>query len=404
MDKLLKAVKLTKNVYWVGAIDWGIRDFHGYNTVRGSTYNSFLITGEKNVLIDGVKKPFKDELLSRVSSVIDPKEVHIIVSNHAELDHSGSLPELIAELQPEKVYASAMGLKALKAHFHWDVDVLPLKSGNTITPCPGTTLSFIETKMLHWPDSMFTFHEESGVLFSQDAFGMHLATGERFIDEVPPEVILEESEKYFANILLPYAPRVANLLTSVGAMNLPISFIAPDHGPIWRKDLHVVLNWYKRWSEQRPVNKAIIVYDTMWNSTENMARTISESLIEEGILVKLLPLKGTHRTEIMREVLEVGLLLVGTPTLNNNLFPTLADALTYMKGLRPQHLIGGVFGSYGWSGEGAKQAQEYLEAFDVDVRETLRVKYRPSQEALEKCIAFGKEMAAQLKKHVAEFQ
>lgn len=404
MEKLLKAIKLAKNVYWVGAIDWGIRDFHGYNTSRGSTYNAYLITGEKNVLVDVVKWPFRDELLSRVASIIDPKDIDIIVSNHAELDHSGCLPDVINIVQPEKVYASAMGIRALKDHFHWDIDVHPLRSGDKITPCEGTTLSFIETKMLHWPDSMFTFHEESGVLFSQDAFGMHLATGERFIDECPPEVVREESEKYFANILLPYAPRVANLLTSVEKMNLPIKFIAPDHGPIWRKDLQTTLDWYKCWSNQYPTKKAVILYDTMWKATENMAMTISESLIEEGIFVKVMPLKGCHRTDIMREMLDAGAVLVGTPTLNNNIFPTMADVLTYMKGLRPQKLVGAVFGSFGWSGEGVKQAKEYLESFEVEVLDTMRVKYRPSKQELEQCTEFGKSIATKLKEHVAKYE
>jgi flavorubredoxin len=403
MEKLFKAIKLTENVYWVGAIDWAIRDFHGYYTSRGSTYNAYLILGEKNILIDVVKKPFKDELLGRIRSVIDPTKIDYIISNHSELDHTGCLPEIIELIKPEKVYASRMGVKTLKNHFHWDQEVIALRTGDKIKAGENLTLSFIETKMLHWPDSMFTYLEEQKVLFSQDAFGMHLATGERFIDECSKEIVEDESEKYFANILLPFAPQVAKLLKDVEAMNLPIDIIASDHGPIWRKDLSTPLKWYKKWSQQKPQNKAVIIYDSMWKATEIMALTVSEALIEEGIHVKVMPLRGCHRTDIMREMLDAGLVLVGSPTLNNNIFPTLADVLTYMKGLRPKNVMGGVFGSYGWSGEGVKQAKEYLESFDVQVVDTLKIQYMPSSEDLEKCTNFAKNIAVEFKKYLKTF-
>jgi flavorubredoxin len=403
MEKLLKAIKMTENVYWVGAIDWSIRDFHGYATQRGSTYNAYLITGEKNVLIDVVKKPFKDELISRIKSVIDIEDIDYIISNHSELDHTGSLEDIIDLCKPEKVFASRMGVKTLKRHFHWDKEIIAVKPDEKLDIGKNLHLSFIETKMLHWPDSMFTYLDEEKLLFSQDAFGMHLATGERFVDQCSVEIVYEESEKYFANILLPYAPRILNLIKSIQEMGLEIDMIAPDHGPIWRKDILKPITWYQKWSEQKPTNKVIIIFDTMWNATENMALTISEALIEEGVAVKVMPLKGCHRTDIIKEISDAGGLLVGSPTLNNNIFPTIADILTYIRGLKPKNLIGGSFGSFGWSGEGIKQVNEYLESMEIEIVDSIKVQYRPSKEELEKCTEFGKNFAAKLKEYLKGF-
>ncbi len=402
MEKILKAIQISEHVYWVGAIDWGIRDFHGYATSRGSTYNAFLVRGEKTVLIDVVKRPFKEELLSRIRSILPPDQIDYIISNHSEPDHSGCLDEIIDIVKPEKVFASPVGVRTLQKHFHWAQEVIPVKTGEKLD-LGNLTLSFMETRMLHWPDSMFTYLEEDKVLFSQDAFGMHLATGERFIDECPPEVVHEEAEKYFANILLLYAPRVSDLILGVAESGLEFEFIAPDHGPIWRKDLDTPIRWYTEWAAQKPQLKAVIVYDTMWQATENMALTISEALIEEGINVRVMPLKGSHRTDIVRELLTAGAILVGSPTLNNNIFPSVADVMTYVKGLKPVNMIGAAFGSYGWSGEAVKQVVEYLTAFEVKVVDTLKVQYQPSTVDLEKCTELGRNMAAQLKAHVAEF-
>jgi len=401
MKDIFSAVKVTDNVYWVGAIDWTIRDFHGYTTPRGSTYNAYLVMADDITLIDTVKAPFKDEMLSRIKSVVDPSRIKYIISNHSELDHSGCLPEVIDFIKPEKVFASAVGVKTLKELFHDPHEITPVKDGETLS-LGNMELTFMETRMIHWPDSMFAYLAKDELLFSQDAFGMHLATLERFADEIPAATLEYEGATYYANIVLPYSPIVLKALEKVAAAGLRIKIIAPDHGPIWRKDIGWIIDLYKKWASQKPTAKAVVVYATMWHSTEKMARAISESLAQEGVKVKLLSMNETHRSEVVYEVLDAGALIVGSPTLNNNILPQMADVMTYLKGLKPANLIGAAFGSYGWSGESVRHLEAMLKEMKVDiVAESIAVKNAPDSDILEKCYDLGKTIAAELLKRTA---
>ena len=401
MAGVYEAVKISDKVYWVGAIDWVIRDFHGYTTKRGSTYNAYLILADKATLIDTVKAPFKDEMLSRISSVIEPEKIDYIVSNHSEMDHSGSLKAVISEISPEKVFASEMGTKALKEHFGLE-GILPLKSGEKLS-LGNMELTFLETRMLHWPDSMFSYLPEEKLLFSQDAFGMHLATDERFADEIKEDILDYEASTYYANILLPYSPLVLKLLDEVEKSGLEIDIIAPDHGPVWRKDLGWILDRYRMWAEQKPTEKAVVLFDTMWHSTEMMARAIEEGLVAGGARVKVMSMASSHRSDVAYELLDAGGLIAGSPTLNNNIFPTMADVLTYLKGLRPANLIGAAFASYGWGGESAAQLNAILSEMKVElVSEPLKVKYVPNEEDLSRCFDLGVNIAKKLKEAVKD--
>jgi flavorubredoxin len=401
MKDVYSAIKVTDNVYWVGAIDWTIRDFHGYTTPRGSTYNAYLVMADDITLIDTVKAPFKDEMLSRIRSVVDPSKIKYIVSNHSEMDHSGSLPEVIDIIKPEKVFASAVGVKTLKELFHDNHEIIPVKDGETLS-LGNMDLTFLETRMIHWPDSMFTYLAKDELLFSQDAFGMHLATLERFADEIPASMLEYEGATYYANIVLPYSPIVLKALEKVLASGLKIKIIAPDHGPIWRKDIGWIIDLYKKWASQKPTAKAVVVYATMWHSTEKMARAISEALAQAGIKVKLLSMNETHRSEVVFEVLDAGALIVGSPTLNNNILPQMADVMTYLKGLKPANKIGAAFGSYGWSGESVKHLEAMLKEMKVEIAaELIAVKNAPDSDILEKCHEMGKTIAAQLLKRTA---
>jgi flavorubredoxin len=396
MKNIYSAVKVSEHVYWVGAIDWTIRDFHGYTTPHGSTYNAYLVMADEITLIDTVKKPFMDEMLSRIKSVVDPSKIKYIISNHSEMDHSGCLPEVMDLIKPKKVFASAIGTKTLKELFHDQREIIPVKDGEILS-LGNMELTFMETRMIHWPDSMFTYLAKDQFLFSQDAFGMHLATLERFADELPAAILEYEAATYYANIVLPYSPIVLKALDKVAASGLKIKIIAPDHGPIWRKDLGRIIELYKQWASQKPTAKAVVVYATMWHSTEKMARAISEALAQAGIKVKLLSMNETHRSEVVYEVLSAGALIVGSPTLNNNILPQMADVMTYLKGLKPANLIGAAFGSYGWSGESVKDLEGLLKEMKVEiVAEAVSVKNVPDSGILEKCSELGKTIAAEL--------
>jgi len=394
------AVKVSERVYWVGAVDWAIRDFHGYSTNQGSTYNAYLIVADKVTLIDTVKAPFQDELLARIATVVNPCDIDYLVSNHAEMDHSGALPALIQALKPEKVFASVMGVRALQEHFHLEQELVAVKDGDSLS-LGNLNLQFLETRMLHWPDSMMTYLKEAAVLFSQDGFGMHLATSERFADELDLASLRREGAKYYANILLPFSQLVLKLLERVQALGIPIRVIAPDHGPIWRKDPGTIVDWYREWAEQRPKSKAVIVYDTMWQSTALMARAIADGIAAGGAEVKVLGLRASDRSEVMTEVLDAGAVVVGSPTINNGLFPTVADMLVYMKGLKPRGKVGAAFGSFGWSGEAVGVIARELQEMGVElVDEPLKVKFVPDEAALKRCQELGANIARRLQELV----
>jgi flavorubredoxin len=402
MENTFKAVSVTEDVWWVGAIDWNIRDFHGYQTQRGSTYNAYLIVADKITLIDTVKAPFMAEMMARIASVIDPGKIDYIVSNHSELDHTGALPEVIAAVNPEKVFASAVGAKTLKELFPIDREITVVKDGETLS-LGNRGLTFLETRMLHWPDSMFAYLNEEQLLFSQDAFGMHFASLERFADACDPAVLAYEAATYYANILLPYSPLVLKLIEKVTAAGLPFKIIAPDHGPIWRKETGGIIGSYAKWAAQKPEAKAVVVYATMWHSTEKMARVISEGLAAGGLQVKLMEMGSVHRSDVAYELLDAGILAVGSPTLNNNLFPTVADILTYLKGLKPRNLLGVAFGSYGWSGEAVRQIDEVLAEMQVEkAAEGIRAKNVPDAALLSRCYEVGKTMAERLHPRLQE--
>lgn len=396
MSSPFKAIQISDHVHWVGAIDWNVRDFHGYMTKRGSTYNAYLVLADKITLMDTVKAPFREEMMARIASVINPADIQYIVSNHSEMDHSGCLAEVIDRVKPEKVFSSVMGAKTLKEIYHSGLAVTPLKDGESLS-LGSMTLSFMETRMLHWPDSMFSYLVEEQLLFAQDAFGMHLASSQRFDDEVDPAILRYEAATYFANILTPYAALVAKLLARVTAAGLKLRIIAPDHGPVWRRDIPGILSRYADWAAHKPSRKAVVVYGTMWHSTEKMALAITEGLLTGGIDVKLMSMDVCHRSDVAYELLEAAALVAGSSTLNNNMLPGVADILTYLRGLKPGNLMGATFGSYGWSGEAPRQIQEMLADFKVDLlADPLQTRHVPDPSALAQCYDLGRTIAEKI--------
>ena len=393
----MRAIQISPNVYWVGAIDWNLRDFHGYATHRGTTYNAYLVLSEKPTLIDTVKKEFYDEMMERIKSVIDPKQIQIIISNHSELDHSGALEQTVAVTQPDEVYVSPMGQKNLMGHFHEDLKFKVVKTGDKID-IGGDSISFVEARMLHWPDSMFSYLEKENILFSNDVFGMHLATDRLFDDENDENIWLPEAEKYYANIVLPYSDIVLRFLDQVKKMNLSPKMIAPDHGFIWRKDPTRIVELYAKWAAQAPQNKAVIVYDTMWGSSEKMARQIADGLQAGGTSVRLISMHHNDRSEVALALLHSAALIVGTPVLNSQIFPSMADVLCYLKGLKKKNLIGVAFGSYGWNGAPIDSLTKTLEEMGVEVvSPALKTSFVPDEETLAKCRELGELISQKIK-------
>jgi flavorubredoxin len=395
----MKPIEIAKNIFDVGVNDWNIQDFHGYSTPMGSSYNAYLIIDEKVALIDTVKHEFADQLLDNISRIIDPRKIDIMISNHAEMDHSGSLPRVMHRIGEDKpLYCSKMGAKNLAGHFPQNWNYHPVVEGEEL--CLGRrTLTFLETRMLHWPDNMFTYLKGEKILFSSDAFGQHFAGFEKY-DDVVGDAIMPHAQKYYANILMLYAPHTLKLMNKVADLGLEFDMICPDHGIIWRKDPAKIIDAYVRWSNQTPKRKAVVVFDTMWHSTEKMADAVACGLNDQGVSVRPMYLRKFHRSDVMTEVLDAKAVVVGSPTLNNGLFPTVSDFLTYMKGLKPLNKIGAAFGSYGWSGEATKLITRELEAMKFDIVEAVKHKYIPDGQDLEVSYELGRTIGKAINEQV----
>ena len=401
----MKPLELKPGLYWVGAVDWNKRQFHGYATSPlGTTYNNFLIVDDKVTLIDTVDAHFQDHLFCSLSQILGDRTIDYVVANHLEPDHSGCLRAVVEKYKPEKIFTSPMGYKAMQAHFH-ETDQWPVVSTPTGTSVSigKRNLHFVETRMLHWPDSMATYCPEDKVLFCNDAFGQNIASSERYADEVDRFLLLRQMKEYYANIVLPFSPVVTKTLDALAEMKLDVDLLLPDHGLFFRgDDVAFAMDTYREYAEQKPTNKAVIVYDTMWNSTEKLGLAIAQGLIDAGVSVRVMCMKANHHTQVMTEVMDAAAVIIGSPTHNNTILPGMADVLTYMKGLRPKNKVGAVFGSFGWSGECVKILTEWLESMDMEIVEpgAVKAKHVPDHETYAKCYDLGQAVAARIKEKV----
>ncbi len=372
----MEAIKIRDDVYWVGAIDWNLRYFHGYVTPRGSTYNAYLIIDDKITLIDTAKEPFSKEIISRISKIVDPSKIEYLISNHVEPDHSGCIPAIM-ELAPNAtiVTSSPNGEKGLRRHYKKDYKFMSVKTGDELN-IGKRTLKFIGTPMIHWPDNMVTYSAYDKILFSNDSFGQHYASTERFDEDADIDKVMEEAKIYYANIVMPYGMQVKGALEAV--KGLEIEAICPSHGVVIRKSINRFLENYNKWSECQNDGSAVIVYDTMWGTTEKMAKAVCEAFEKKGISVRMYKLSDSHMSQIMPYILTAKYICVGSPTLNNNMLPTVSAFLTYLKGLLPKNKLAFAFGSYGWSGQSVEQINTILEECKYEILAPFsRIQYIP---------------------------
>ena len=392
----LKAVEIKPNVFWVGGIDWDIRNFHGYSTRRGTTYNSYLIMDKKITLVDTVKHYLFDEMISRISDVVDPKKIENIVSNHVEMDHSGSLPKILDIIPNATLITSTRGEKGLRRHFKKDWNFKVVQSGETLD-IGKRTLHFVHIPMVHWPDSMVTYSPYDRLLLPNDAFGQHIASTERFDDEFDWGILREEAAKYYSNIVMPFGDQVKKALEAI--KSLKIDMIGPSHGVIWRSNISKIVKEYSKWANYESDKKALIVYDSMWGTTQRMAYEIAEGLTQSGIKVNMKNLKTNHISDIITDVLDTKLILIGSPTLNNGILPTMGEFLTYLKGLRPKKKIGFVFGSYGWGGQAVGEIEKIIGELSWDMPfDSINLNYIPDKDEILNLRNIGNKLGKYLKK------
>lgn len=388
-----------ENVYSAGCVDWGERRFHGstYTTKKGVTYNSYLIVDEKITLIDAVRKEFFAEFADNIGRIADPARIENIVINHIEPDHSGSFPELLKLCPNAKIYGTQKSKQGLLKYYGVCGDFVCVKAGQSIN-IGKRTLDFIDVPMIHWPDSMFTYCAFDKILFSNDGFGQHYATNKIFDDEVSCDILMEEAKKYYANILWPFGSLIASKLSAIKKLNLEIEMIAPSHGLIWRKYIPQIMDKYLCWAANSTQNKIAVVYETMWNSTEAMARKIVEGITLQGVEAFLFDITKCDSTELSAYMLDAKGFVFGSSTHDNVMLPVIAGFLHYLKGLKPKGRKAFAFGSYGWSGEAVKEIETLLEEAGIEKsQEGVRAVYAPSKEELDKCFEAGKAFALNIK-------
>lgn len=405
----MKAIEIKPDIFWVGAIDWAVRDFHGYITPNGTTYNNYLIMDEQLTLVDTVKSDFSRHTIKNIKSLVDPAKIVNLVINHIEPDHASSVDSIMSLVPDATIYITDRGKKGLDRHFdtsRWNFRIV--KSGDTLNT-GKYTLTFLETPMLHWPDSMMTYVKEAKLLISQDAFGQHIASSSRFDDEfVDCESLSQLDDSvidYYANILMPFGSLIKNKITEVQKLGLEIDMIAPDHGIIWRRDPGSILQKYLDLANGKANLSVSVIYDTMWHSTERMTIPIMQGVKDEGLDCKVIKLRASPMSVAIKEFWKSRGCLVGSPTLNNILFPTVAEFLTHLRGLRPKNRIMGAFGSYGWGGGAVKDAYEEFKRMKLEVVEPgVQVVYKPSIDDETNCYNFARDFAKKVKEYHKNFE
>lgn len=402
-------IEIKPSVFWVGAVDWAVRDFHGYITPRGSTYNNYLILDDEPTLVDAVKHEFFEVSLHNIKRIMDPAKIRHIVINHIEPDHAGSLSEFVKLMPDAMIYCTEKGREGLSRMFDisaWKIKTV--KTGDTLK-IGKRTLMFLETPMLHWPDSMMTYVKEDKLLISQDAFGQHLASTQRFDDEFISCSSYSELEDavwdYYANILMPFGSLITQKINEVKSLNLDIDMIAPDHGVIWRKDALHALKMYSDIASGKADERVVIIYDTMWHSTELMVQPIMEGIKDEGMDVRVFKLRATPISVAAKEFWRARGCLIGSPTLNNTIFPQIGELLVTLKGLRPRNRMVSAFGSYGWGGGAVKEILRICgEEMKLEtVKPGIQVKYKASMEDEKSLYEFGRSFAKATREYHKKF-
>ncbi len=392
--------KITEKVTWVGKIDWELVRFHGdeYSTHRGSSYNSYLIRDEKTVLIDTVWSPYSKDFVAKLKQEIDLEEIDYIVANHAEVDHSGALGELLREIPDTPVYCTANGAKILKGHYHQDWNFVTVKTGDTLE-LGANKLVFVEAPMLHWPDTMFSYLTGENILFSNDAFGQHYASESLYNDKVDQCELYHEALKYYTNILTPFSPQVKRKIEEFLGLNLPLNLICPSHGIIWRDNPAQIVEQYLKWADAYQENQITLIYDSMWEATRKMAEAIAQGIaqVDPDVTIKIYNAAKEDKNDILTEVFRSKAILVGSSTINNGHLYSIAGLLEMIRGLKFKGKKAAAFGSYGWSGEAVKQINESLEKSGFAlVNDGIRTLWSPDEKATADCISFGEEFAKAL--------
>jgi len=385
--------EIAKDVFWVGAKDWNRRMFDALVPLpQGTSYNAYLVKGkEKTALIDTVNPGFEEELEEKINLVSSLEKLDYLIMNHAEPDHSSAI-RYIMDRAPGSVFVTTdRGVKMASLYHELPAARIKVVAEGDTIDLGGKTLRFIEAPWLHWPETMFTYLPEDGVLFPCDFFGAHTAQG---VYDEDLEDLIPLAKRYYGEIMMPFRKMGAKALEKIKDLNIEI--LAPSHGPIY-KNPRRILDPYAKWTAGETENKALIVYVSMWGSTELMVRTIAETLLKEGIDVRMYDLEVSDIGDVARELVDSRAIVLGAPTVLAGMHPLALYGTYLVKALNPPAKYGVILGSFGWGGGALKQAGEILVPSKMEVIGTLQVKGKPREEDLKKVEEIGRELAENMK-------
>lgn len=402
-----QAQKIGDGVYWIGVLDWDLRTYHGY-TLDGTTYNAYIVFGEKVAVIDNAYPGKTEEMMARIEDAFEQEgrelKVDYIIQNHVEKDHSGVLYDLWKRFDAP-IYCSEIAVKGLLRHYPKleGADFNVVGTGDSLD-LGGKTLAFLDAFLLHWPDSMFTLLAEDGILFPNDAFGQHLCYAKRMDTDIPEAVLMDAAQKFYGNLITPLSKKVLNKFQEIIDLGLleQVKMIAPSHGQIWTDPMKII-GAYQDWATGKGAkDKVTIVYDTMHYSTQTMAHEVAEGIISQGYDVEMYFLHEDERSEIVKSILTSKAVAFGIPTINDFPFPSMGDIIYYLKGLhfnrtgfkRPAI----TFGSMGGRGGSVEFIANELTECGFDVIDQEEIYYVPDDENKERAFELGVKVVEAAKK------
>jgi flavorubredoxin len=385
--------KLSEGVFWVGIRDWNRRLFDALIPLpKGTSYNAYLVIGkDKKALIDTVNPGFEKEWEEKIRMFVDPSEIDYVIMNHAEPDHAGAIPYIMSINSKAKLITSNRGAKMAQVFYKVPEERIIVVKDQENIDLGGKTLRFIEAPMLHWPETMFTYLQEDKILFPCDFFGSHLAKGQ-YDDEV--EDLLVHAQRYWGEIMMPFSAMAKKALEKI--KDLEIKMIAPSHGPIYRNPERI-RNAYDKWANGETREKAIIVYVTMWNSTEKMIQTIADTLASEGIEIALYNLPVSDIGDVAKDLVDSRAIVLGAPTVLGGAHPLAVYATYLVKALKPPLKFAAVLSSYGWGGGTIKQVQEVMGPSKMEIVGALEINGPPTESDISKIVEMGKTLAEKIK-------
>lgn len=378
--------KLKDNIYWVGVADPKLRVFDIImETKKGTTYNSYLIDDEKVAIIDIVKDGFFDKYISNIKSVIGDRKVDYIVVQHTELDHSGSIVNLIKEYPDATVVASRAALIYLKDIINADFKSMEAPKELSLGK---TNLKFIVAPNLHWPDTMFTYAENKKMLFTCDFLGCHYCPEECIVDECVGDYF-EEMKYYFDVIMGPFKRFVLAGLDKIKDLNYDM--IATSHGPVHVTDIEKYVNLYREWATEEAIaeKNVQVFYISAYGNTKKVAEYMAEKINSKGVKAEAHEITSMDLPQLVTLVEKSSGILIGSPTINQDAVKPVWDLLSVVCAITNRGKAAGAFGSYGWSGEGVPMLTSRLKSLKFKVvEEGLKFKFVPSEEELKKADEF----------------